>query len=267
MPVVKRIRLRGVANRIGKVGIELEGGWDNPIDDDTGDYDIHTDSSVRFPVRIPIRRRRRDPDTGEFTEPPIVQIPYDGPTHGTGEIASPPLDVTNTETFVRKAHPQHINDTCGLHVHMSFTSQLNYSRLMSAEFTRVMVKALTDWGTTENIPDSNHSFWHRIGRPDHAHCAHVYCGDKQVSLRRKNYQSRGSDSSRYTALNYCHGIHRTVECRLLPMFSDPEQSIRAIHCVIDTTNKYLSKITQREKKEKVTVRTRNQVTEEFLSQV
>ena len=173
------------------------------------------------------------------------------------------------EAWVRAVYPQHVNPTCGLHVHMSFAHKLNYSRLMTPEFTPYMLDALRAWGQSEGLPEAD-PLWERLNRPDHPHCSHQYLADKQVLMRKKDYQSRGTDHSRYTAINYCEAQHRgngsgtgTVECRVLPMFQEPDVAMRAIWAVVDNTNRFLSRIRQREKATEATVLARPEVFQEF----
>jgi hypothetical protein len=267
----KRPMLNGIVNRIQYVGIELEGGWDAPVKGE----EIIGDGSVRFDeprARIDLRTGRplpADPNVPP-ARPPIQ--------YGKGEIVSPAPPrgaLLTTETFadwVRKCYPQHVNGTCGLHVHMSFFNKLNYSRLIVPDYTERMVDALREFATKERLPE-DHMLWKRLD-PNHAwtkeHCAHIFLGDKQVLVRKKDYSSRGTEYSRYTFINYCDAQHSTIECRGLPMFGgqpttrdDVELAIRAIGVILDTTNKALSKIRQRERMVQTAVSERPPVFQEF----
>lgn len=245
----KRPMLNGIVNRIANVGVELEGGWDAPVPG----YQVVHDGSVKF-------RGTGEPQIGVRTNPAgqleqfIVEAPGRGGDnkktivrYAVGEIVSPILQISQLENFVTKCYPPHVNDTCGLHVHMSFTHRLNYSRLMDPAFTPHIIRAILLWGKTQEIP-KDHIFWERVTNERHPHCAHLYLGDKQVLQRGKDYHSRGTDYSRYTAINYCDAQHQTIECRVLPMFDTSQQALSAIMCVLDATNLFLSKIRQRERK-------------------
>ena len=270
---IKRQRINGFINRIAKIGIEVEGGWNAAL----AGHKIIRDSSVVFSssqpqvtireIRLPDGRVQRD----------LIEIPPTKPSTIVptivGEIVmDPPMFVTGRwQDWMRGAYPQHVNATCGLHIHMSFSHELNYQRLMCPDYTMAMVIALTDFGNRESIPP-DHVFWNRVGKPNHEHCAHVYRGDEQSKVARLDYHSRGKSYDRYTAINYPRAKHKTIECRLLPMFGtqpttpdDAEQAIRALQVVIDTTNQFLSKIRQREVKMRTEVIGRQQVTQEFGS--
>src|SRR5690606_19087235 len=88
--------------RIKKVGVELEGGWDRTIPES-----IKHDGSVRVPE-----------------------------ARQGGEAASDPLATpTAMENWVLQNYPDHTNQTCGIHVHVSF-NELNYSRIIDPDFYR-----------------------------------------------------------------------------------------------------------------------------------
>jgi hypothetical protein len=238
---VKRQLVNGIVNRIALVGIELEGGWDLPVE---GEKIVH-DGSVQF----------EDPWTDMIEPAPGARkiavaraTPRPHPQM-IGEIVSGKLTIDAIEPWIVKCHPQHVNETCGLHVHMSFFNKLNYSRLMVPEFTGHMIDELNRFGLAEGIPQG-HMFWKRLD-PNHPwtqrHCRHQFLGDKQVLVKKKDYNSRGTDYSRYTFINYCHAQQPTVECRGLPMFDSAELAYKAVMAVVTATNRFLSKIRMREK--------------------
>lgn len=239
----KRALFQGVINRIRLVGIELEGGWDKGVPKALVPAGIIRDGSVEF----------RPPD--RYDDVTRMRMPE----YAIGEAVSLPMQAEQAESFIRTCYPQHVNQTCGLHVHMSFYHRLNYSRLMTPEYMQFLIEELRRFGTQRAIPDDS-MFWARLD-PDNAwtrrHCAHVYLGDRQVAIDHKDYHSRGKEWSRYTFINYCDMQHNTVEVRGLPMFgttgavttkADVDLAIDAVHCVITSTNRFLSRIRHREKK-------------------
>lgn len=257
----RREQLNGIVNRIKLVGIELEGGWDRNVPGE----EVIRDGSVEFhPPQFP--PTPRDPVTGNRRPlQPDQQALIDNwrqPRAAIGEIVSKPLPVGQVAAWVRKCYPEHVNKTCGLHVHMSFEHKLNYSRLMTPDFTPYMVNAIREFGHKESLPD-DHALWPRVNEPNHPHCAHIYLGDKQAIVGVKDYRSRGKEYSRYTFLNYCEKFHKTIECRGLCMFTDAEQAVRAIMCVLDSTNAFLSKIRRVERATSVSVSAKPMVYEEF----
>ena len=268
--MAKRTLIDGVVNRVALVGLELEGGWDAPVD---GHKIIH-DGSVKF--EDPYTDIITDPVSGRKTLVARAD-PKPFPRHNVGEIVSGKLPVEEVEGWLRKCYPQHVNETCGLHVHMSFHHKLNYSRLIVPEFTNHVVNELRHFGKREGVPEGS-MFWNRLN-PEHPwtrhHCMHRFLGDKQVLMKKKDYNSRGTDYSRYTFINYPYGQNLpTVECRGLPMFGaagrltateDVELAIKAVMAVITATNRFLSKVRLREKKINVSVPIRPTITYEIGS--
>lgn len=261
MAASKRPRLNGLVNRVKLVGIELEGGWDAVPAGES----VVKDGSVKFPpspARPSVPQRPGTPlsfaqyqalVSGEA--PPPSHSPSQGPAV-KGEIVSKPLHIDKIAGWVKHAYPAHVNETCGLHVHMSFYSKLNYSRLMTPAFIPWMVSALTTWATTEHLPP-DHPQWRRFDPQDPwtlQHCAHTYLGEAQARMIRKDWESRGKPYSRYTFVNYCDGQHHTVEVRGISMPPTHAHALRAIMTVITATNEFLSKIKQKETASRVRVR-------------
>ena len=269
---VKRTLLNGVVNRISRVGVELEGAWTIPPD-----MQIVHDGSVH--VERPKVKKDPTPAAMVMMTPAEARriVNGDGPIFNTkapaaffavGEIPTPKpgLAIEDVKEWMTKYYPQIVNETCGMHVHMSFMRKLHYHRLMTPNFTTTMVASLLEWSEEEKL-GRDHPIWNRLKDPNHPHCAHTYCGDKQVTVTKKDYHSRGKPYSRYTAINYCMGQHGTVECRLLPMMETTEQGVRAVMRVLDTTNKFLAKDRVREKREGGSVPIREDMVLEFKRRI
>lgn len=211
---------RKLKDRVALIGVELEGGW-----------------------------AIRPPSGAEIIRDGSVKISDDAvralKIKSIGEIVSPPMKRELVEQWVKEHYPQIANETCGLHVHMSFKYPLHYMQLMTPKFTDAMVRALATWSIAKGLP-KEHPLCKRILNPNHQHCAQLYLGDNQVYSDHKDYHSRGKPHSRYTAINYCFKMHKTVECRLLPMFAVADEAVEAVNVVLDTTNKFLSKIRLKE---------------------
>jgi hypothetical protein len=248
----------GIKNRIHRVGVELEGAWTKPPAGMRREHIIR-DGSLEFPdlrvERVPLEQRLRNPafivENAPAPRMPDVLV---------GEIPSPVLEVGTYADWMLKHYPQHVNETCGLHAHVSFFFKLNYMRLMTPEFTPYVVKGLLEWAEEEKLPKA-HPIWPRLLRKDHRHCAHIYLGDNQVRQVGKDFNSRGKPHSRYTALNYCwsadpEGMGKgrgTVECRLLPMMETAEQAVRGVGEFFSLTNKFLAKMRAREPRKEAKV--------------
>jgi hypothetical protein len=221
VPLLKQERRLAPAesrSRIQKIGIELEGGWSKLPRGVSG---VVHDGSVLF--------RAEDP------------VNY--PAH-IGELPSQPLDPKQAETWVRNHYPQFVNNTCGLHVHMSFRQPLLYMRLMEEDYTEAIVRFLSEWAKEERLP-KDHPIWGRLaGKSEY--CVKRFDAESQVRMTRKDYNRR-NPGNRYTMVNYCYGLHSTLEVRVLPMFAGADQAWRSIKRVLDITNAYLILNGKREK--------------------
>lgn len=253
----KRRKLNGIVDRIRLVGIELEGGWDKAPEGET----IIKDGSVKFLPQIrPPSLQPFDPSTVHdlFTTERLPVPAY------KGEIISRPITIEKIPRWVKHCYPKVVNESCGLHVHMSFYYNANYSRLMIPEFTPWIVGKVLAFAKAEELP-RDHPQWDRVKKKNHPHCAHLYLGEAQAKMTRKDYESRGKPHSRYTFVNYCDSQHHTVEVRGLAMMETADQAIRAIMCVVTGTNEFLSKLRQREKPERVVVSKKSEAQQEFRS--
>lgn len=235
-----------VKNRILQVGVELEGGWVK-VPQGLRAENIIRDGSVKFGAAAATRNPARSlgdailaaDRQAQVAVPDMVVPKY------IGEIPSPALGMDEFEGWMTRCYPQLVNETCGLHAHMSFRYKLNYMRLMDPKFTPHMVKGLLRWAEEEKLAKS-HPIWNRLRKSDHEHCAHIYLGDNQVKVDRKDFHSRGKPHSRYTAINYCWAQHKTVEVRLLPMMETPDQGVRAVSEIFRLTNQFLARMRQKE---------------------
>ena len=274
----KRPFLNGIVDRIRLVGIELEGGWDKAPSNE----EIQRDGSVKFPNiapsspgiladnqiteaynagRISRTVAQRMMNENILRAQQTASPSLFGPAY-KGEIVSKPIIVEKIEAWVKKCYPQHINETCGLHVHMSFHHRTNYARLMTPDFTPFIVGKVREWAEAEKLPPE-HPQWERLLKSDHPHCAHQYLAEGQIQMTRKDYESRGKNYSRYTFVNYCDGQHHTIEVRGLSMPANAEMAIRAIMTIVNGTNEFLSKIHQREHAHRIRVITKPSVEQTF----
>lgn len=241
-------------NRVKAVGVELEGGWNKLPEGTTG---VERDGSVKFDVMdVPqeIRQLLQSPLRSEaargtklFQEWKLANCPQ-----YPGELPSPVLKISEMEGWVRKFYPSHINDTCGLHLHMSFNTNLTYQRLMTPQYEKDVLRLMKEWAKREEIPE-DHAFWLRVDgwdcrvrgkkvKSDFCRVGNKYI-DEQARIQRKNWDHHAK-VNRYTAVNYSYATHGTVELRFLPMFKEVDQSISALNECLRITNAFI--LSQRE---------------------
>lgn len=224
-----------IKKRIARVGIELEGGWNKAPEGCKVDHD----GSVV--IHIPATCLEDIYTAAQIKQAKVNGTLLDYRGHNknilTGEIPSMPLTVENFPTWMQKYYPHFVNDTCGLHVHMSFENALYYQKLMTPAYTKVIVEHLTTWAKQEGI-EKAHPIWYRLSGKSR-YCQHKFFGDEQVRKTSKDY-NRDAPGNRYTMVNYCFNLHNTLEVRLLPMFDGVEQAIRAVNAILNVTNACLS---------------------------
>lgn len=218
-------------NRIKLVGYEVEGGWVNLP---PGKNRVNHDGSV-------FRERDGAPHY------PVDGVEFD--EHHRGEIATdPPIEIAYITPWILANHPSHVDKTCGLHVHMSFSDR-HYQMLMdSEEYQETLLHYLGEWGRENQIPQ-DHCLWSRL-RGESEYCQKVWWPELQVQRKGDKGHNRQAKGHRYTILHFGRHLHGTVECRVLPMFKDPKLSASAAYRVLEITNAYLL---YRKKKEKPAV--------------
>lgn len=199
-------------NRTNLVGVELEGGWDEP----PRGNNIIRDGSVRG--------LRND---------------------FTGEIPSPALTIDQMRVWLEKCYPTSVNHTCGFHIHLSFKDALCYQRLMDNRFPATILAEFRKWGDEMQISE-DHPLWNRLTNGT-AHCRHTFDPDGQVTNTEKDYNQE-RPGNRYSVINYCWGRYQTVECRVLPMFATHQIAFEAVCHYIKIANAFLVAVAKREEK-------------------
>lgn len=209
-------------NRIYRVGLELEGGWDK-LPPGTR---LVRDGSVRFPVPIA--------HVGEMPSG-ILDVSKDSPTYWA--------------TWLTKNYPQHTNETCGMHVHMSFKTAFAYNRLMTVQYPATVVEEFRKWAKVLGMPNT-HPIWPRLWG-ESRYCQFKFDADRQVQNRDKDHNQE-RPGHRYTVINYCYSRYSTLECRLLPMMGNAKQAAQAIQELLDITNAFLLALpVRREPKQRI----------------
>lgn len=211
-------KLKGhVRNRLYRVGLEMEGGWTNL----SPNVNLENDTSV--------------------------QIPNPGsPTWRTGELVSEPLEPIQVGPWMRRWYPTNVNQTCGMHVHVSFRDANHYARLADSEaYQATVINEFKKWATLEGFPASHH-IWSRLTGKNQ-YCLHKFWPKLQMMPTKKDYD-HSREGCRYTAINYCFGVNKTLECRLLPMMDTKEQGVRAVKEFLSITNACLVALRGKEEK-------------------
>jgi len=173
---------------IDKIGVECEGGWDEPPYDLVGDGSVYVD------------------------------------------VASPPLYIEDLCKWIETNIPDKVNKSCGTHVHISTRKVKDYMRLMEKEFFDYFINSMTAWGNEMKLP-SGHLFWNRL-EGGNQYCHKKFDPEGQVN-------QKGKAGNRYTQLNFCYGLHGTLECRLFPGFDDAQLCINAVKAFVNCVESFL----------------------------
>lgn len=184
---------------IDRVGVELEGAWEDCPEELGHDGSVNVDCS----------------GSDQYLE--------------QGELASPPLGFLQAQKWIRDSYPDKANETCGMHVHFSLKHNSDYARLMDKKFHEFFVAWMTKFG--ERYPIKNRHYWERL-KGNNRFCRKEHKPYRQMFRREKG-------DHRYTQLNYCHSMHGTIECRLFPVFKEREIAVSAFKSLITCVETYL----------------------------
>ena len=165
-----------------------------------------------------------------------------------GEIASPKFRIDRMKQFrdfTKNNMPFEVNQTCGIHVHVSFNDDLAYAKCMDAEFFEAFRKEvkefMMDGSFNPDVSDRFYNRYHEVTDGRTNFCANEFVPESQVN------ETNGIDfpceNGRYTQLNYAYKKFRTIECRIFPSTTNHEELIRMVEWFIKFTNSYLKKQT------------------------
>lgn len=211
---ISRLLRQAPKNRIGRIGVELEGGW------------------------------KQLPDGAHLERDGSVFGDQGVPGFKCGELPIGPMQPAAMPKFMKKYYPQKVDSTCGMHVHMSFESLRHYAWLMVPEYQETICEYLIQWAKDERF-STDHHIWGRL-KGESIYCQKKFWPDEQVSYKKKDHD-HNRDGHRYTIVHYC-GRMLTIEVRVLPMMVTADQAIRAVKQVLDITNASLVLLADRNQK-------------------
>lgn len=165
-----------------------------------------------------------------------IEAPFEG------EVASPVLAPQAWLAWAQRLYPDEVNTSCGLHVHVSFKNTRSYSRLMDPDFYAKFLAFWHEWGTRRSINEGS-AFWKRLSG-ENSYCKNLFRPDEQARQRTKGPE-------RYCHINFCYGLHKTVEFRLLPMFHKKHLAMDAITSLLDFIEAYLAEEAKKHPKNEI----------------
>jgi len=187
-----------------KIGVELEGRW---ID-----------------LNAVIRRARAD----GLTAAADGSVNAGNSDARAYEIQTKPGSLGQTLSQVVKYYPDEADKSCGMHVHVSFKQATDFTCLSSEPFFAYFKERWETWGAANNLAPLGEFFARLRG-------ANTFCRPNTET------PARLTNTDRYFQLNFsAYGEHKTVECRLLPMFVNQALSVSAIQELIDIYQVFLA---------------------------
>lgn len=141
-------------------------------------------------------------------------------------------------------YPDESDASCGMHVHVSFKYTTAVTLLYSQEFFDYFRVRWEAWGIKMQLHPRGEFFSRLRGEND-------YCRPNVMRTAMSNSRRSGNtvlcsqesitDNDRYAQLNFiAWDEHKTVECRLLPMFRDAGLGIAAVCELVDIYETWLS---------------------------
>ena len=204
---------------VNKCGIEIEGCWKEIRTDLVPDASLHD---------------------GTHFETPFALHPVSGQKVALfGELVSPPLSkIEDIYKLIDENWPDYLHSQCGFHIHISLNSVGLYCHCMSRKFYDNFLSAACSWG--EKFCPKDRLFWDRLNDKNR-YCRKRFIPDAQVVCKSKD--DARDRQVRATHFNYCFGQHKTIECRLFPMWQNKDIAKEAVVFLINFFENYLSEIT------------------------
>lgn len=188
-----------------KIGVELEGRW--------GDLD---------------RTLREAQEYGADGCSDGSVNPRDGSGCSPHEIQTKPGSLGECLHQVVRFYPDETDASCGMHVHVSFANVTDFTCLSTAAFFAYFKARWTNWGVANNLHPEG-EFFRRLR------------GDNQYCIPNRDEPRWLTNMDRYHQLNFsAYNEHKTVECRLLPMFVNQTLAVLAIQELIDIYQTFLT---------------------------
>jgi len=225
---------------IDKVGIEIEGLWFE-ADGFQGkkvcaNHPIEHDGSLKFGDNYKNRILEQIKSLHA-----AGKLPSSNPKHFVriGEVISKPINsMESALQFIHDNWPDQSNRTCGLHFHISTKNPGHYSALMDDEFGVYFREQIREFSKEANSVLKGRI----LGTNEHAlkYCRDEFRPAKQAYVTKKVYRNHDPEAGRYTILNYCYGLHKTMECRVFTTHMSANRGARCLEWFVSTIENFLA---------------------------
>lgn len=225
------------AKRIDMIGIEIEGYW----------YDLGTmkrkaqeitgrqgerDGSLEGRVNV---ASGDDDDYGCECDDDDCTCASDAYAYGW-EFQTRAGTLGHALSQLYDLYPDVTGSECGMHVHMSLHSHMDFSLLASDRFYEYFRAQLQAWGERNQIWHRS-EFWNRL-RGENSYC---YQNSETHDHHRRSGQLITSIGDKYRQINFLPwNQYKTVEFRVLPMFRKHELAQSAIECLVEIVESFLA---------------------------
>lgn len=213
-----------VSKFINKIGLELEGGWFRH-DGFRGlvtmdNYSLIRDSSIELGSSIPKRFWGND----------IGKLQNLRDNFHIGELVSNPYNsLEEAENLIKECWPDITNTTCGFHIHLSFNKPSYYSCLMDSGFYDYFRSSLYEFMVEHKLGQTFRDRFDGHNR----FCLNNFDPDAQAYTEQKYHPAR------YYALNFCYGLHKTMEVRVFNAVMPRTKAVKALRWFVKCVDSYL----------------------------
>lgn len=230
---------------VRKWGIELEGGWKAPPDYEYDEYDNeYGGEDILAPVKKKLLNRWTIHDDGS-----IELDDYDDAIAAELVVAPPARDLAKLKADLRTIWPllSEVNGSMGGHIHTSFgvgrkdgpRNLKYYAMLSSWEFvnffqTRVRRKfdEVARRIDQDDEDDEGWGGWSRAySSPHDFECDYYEQSEAPFKSGRRN-----------RAINYCYGLHGSIEFRAFPMAHSVARACQYLDFVDDTIDAFAAQV-------------------------
>ena len=236
---------------IDKIGVEMEGYWrchPSAIRNGTNEVTFHQDGSVHF-ANVGRRNVNNECDccSGDCSHDEedredgycncyCDELRAQSSSPYCGEYVTHPIkyteDLKELKKIVFDNYPTKVNNSCGGHFHISFKTPSFYGIAMDRRVWLGVKKELRKWAKT-NLPTLAYDKLEtRLKGVNY--CKNSHLAENQV------YAS----ADRYTQFNFAWQRHKTMEVRILPMFSKREIYMKCVRFICNEIQQQMMKITQ-----------------------
>lgn len=149
-----------------------------------------------------------------------------------GELVSEPMKPEQLREWQQSQgnYPDYVNRTCGYHVHTSTVNNRYMCIIMNRQFHDYLKTKATQWGHRLHI--KNEEFWKRLDGEN------TFCHDRYKAYEQIVATEHYHDD-RYTFVNYCFSLHKTMEIRVAPAFKQAQIATRWLEFCESIVNKYI----------------------------